>query len=118
MGYRNWAADIFLRVFAETQVRAACVLPAPYNIVDTIAQPASTEQVIAPLLIILPVAKQRAVTSDLLPPGNSVRCVLRVMGSPRAVWGFIPVGNERVQRIPMKKLWAGLELLSGGSIVI
>ena len=30
----------------------------------------------------------------------------------------IPVGNERVQRIPMKKLWVGLELLSVASIVM
>ena len=35
-GTGSWAADI-LRVFAETQVRAACVLPTPYNLVDTIA---------------------------------------------------------------------------------
>ena len=40
------------------------------------------------------------------------------MGSPRAVWGLILVGTERVQRIPMKKLWAGLELLSVASIVM
>ena len=36
-GTGSWVAGIFLPVLPETQVRAVCVLPTPYRLVDTIA---------------------------------------------------------------------------------
>lgn len=68
-GAKNYAEDIFFPPLAEIQVRAPCTFPDAPTVGTSLSNYGGT-QAIAPFLIILRVAKRRALTSEAVASGN------------------------------------------------